>query len=117
MAALVERPSKVPRESELNMAPAENDHDLLIRIDTRIQMMRDEMRESEKASQADRARLWTEKASAQDVAALATRVDKAAAAETAIDHERRIRRLEWALGIAFGASTMLQLLIKYGLPH
>jgi hypothetical protein len=100
----------------LTMQP-ENDHDLLIRIDTKLEMLHTEIRDFESNSQSDRAKLWSEKASSQDLMFLARRVDNAAGSVITEDHERRIRLIERYVWIAIGAVAIMQIVLRFGLPH
>ena len=104
-----------------DMAPPIDDHDLLIRIDTKLEMLHDEIRSFETNSNADRARLWSEKAGVTELASLASRLDRAASSAAAEDHERRLRIIERYVWLSIGGLFILQvgmtIIMRFGLPH
>jgi hypothetical protein len=97
------------------------DHDLLIRIDTRLALLNTTVLEFEKSSQEDRSRLWAQKAGLADVQSLSTRMSLAAEDKLVQDHEHRLRILERFTYIAVGVLIVLQVIVpiilKFGWPH
>ena len=92
MASLVKQ-FGVPVRNESEMPEPANDHDLLIRLDSQLRMVREDLR------------------------SLTTRVDKAAGYEITADHERRLRILERYVWAAMGGLALLQIILKFGWPH
>jgi len=71
------------------------DHDLLIRINTLLEVMSSDIAAFKQTTNQEIARLWSEKGSTRDSA----------------DHEKRIRALEKSLWKAAGAVGAIQLVV------
>jgi hypothetical protein len=132
MAAAGKYPIEVPAdilgenvaESKANgeaMAAEFSDHDLLIKIDTQVEMIRADLH----SSVEDRVKLWREKANVTDLNSLGEKMEesrlKYLEAKTGEDHERRLRAIERYVWLAIGGLFIIQLLwgivVRYGLPH
>jgi tRNA A37 N6-isopentenylltransferase MiaA len=103
--------------------PTQNptDHDLLIRIDTRMETMLRDFAEFKTKTAEEIGRLWREKSSvshcadherstSEDIGRLWREKSSQKSSE---DHEKRIREMERRVWLAMGGLTLLSLALHY----
>lgn len=84
----------------------ENDHDLLIRIDTKLGLLLTQFHEHKDQAVRDITTLRETKADKEDLVIVKEEQNK-----RTVDHEDRLRRLERYGSIAVGAIAIIQILI------
>lgn len=94
--------------AESEVRPNENDHDLLIRIDTKLGILLTQFHEHKDQAVREITILKENKVNKEDFINLKKEQDTQSA-----DHEDRIRRLERYGSIAIGAIAVIQILIGF----
>mgnify|MGYP003395244363 CR=1 FL=1 len=88
--------------------PSSNDHDLLIRIDEKLRLLNDKVNSMEnnqvgKIRDLESGKMGKDEAN-ERMQAITKKQD---------DHERRIRRGEWAMAVAIGGLMLIEFASKF----